>query len=411
MAKIGIDFGTTNTTVSFLSSRGEAIPIRINGKEKIPTLLYFPEDGSEPVIGEAAYEKYNACQNATSSNDADILLSGIISDLKQNMSQTEDVALYDRSISYTEVISIFFKKLKEYVEKHCFEGESVTDVCVTYPVAFDETPVKKDILKEAAELAGFNNVKLLPEPIAAAFGYCKNRDIRNQGVLIYDFGGGTFDVAFVKFDHNGEYLTLPPLGDANCGGANIDYAIYEEWDRLVYTKHQRHISEYEGETYSPILKLDCKKQKELMSNGIFQKHMLFLPPCANEICRLNPMSSERWNDIISPWVDKTMYLTKQMLDQVEAERDFTVDKVILIGGSSNLPIVMEKLREISPVEPMPVQDVDVAVANGAAIYVNMDNVEAETCYCIHDGCKMKTSNKFCMNCGRPNIRYNYYFDN
>lgn len=412
MAKIGIDFGTTNTTVSYISKKGEAIPIRIDGKEKIPTLLYFPKDGSEPIIGDAAYYKYEYCINANSHEEVDEILSGMISDLKQNMSQTEKIALPDgKLISYTEAISIFFKKLKDYLEKYCFEGDTITDVCITYPVTFDDTPNKKSILKDAAMLAGFNNVKLLPEPIAAAMGYSKNRNITNQGILIYDFGGGTFDIAYVKFDHNGLYMTLPSMGDANCGGVNIDYAIYEEWDNLVYANRKRHISEFEGETYLPILKLDCKKYKELMSKGGFLKYSLILPP-KFEFCSLNPMSKDKWYDIISPWVDKTISLTKQMLDRVKAEKNgFTVDKVILIGGSSRLPIVSEKLKEICPVEPMPVLDVDVAVANGAAIYINIDNVDVETCYCMIDGAKMDTSQKHCMFCGHHNFYYNYYFDN
>ena len=388
MAKIGIDFGTSYSTVSYMAHTGEAAPMRINGKEKIPTMLYFPESGGEPLVGESAYAKYEACRNAKSSEEADMILGGIITDLKRNMSKSENIPTPGGAMTYAEVISVFFKYIKDYAEKHCFEGESVTDVCITYPVSFDEAPSKKDLLKEAAQKAGFSVVKLLKEPVAAAMGYSMNRKIRNQGILIYDFGGGTFDVAYVKFDHNGDYM-IPchPLGDPDCGGEDIDNALYETWDKMVYAEKKKHISEHDGEVYLPILKEDCMKQKELMSQGIFNKHILVLP---SDIVRLESLSESCWNEIISPWIDKTISLTRRLLEEVALYEDAgcIVDKVILIGGSSRIPQVMTRLREICPVEPMPVQDVDVAVANGAAIYANMGDMTEKVCYCIYDGCKL-----------------------
>lgn len=414
MAKIGIDFGTSYSTASYMNLRtGEAVPIRINGKEKIPTMLYFPEDGANPLVGEAAYAKYDACQNAQTSDEADIVLSGIVTGLKRNMSRDEKVAIPGmKSISYAEAISIFLQYIKNYAENSCFEGEVITDVCITYPVSFDETPYKKEILKEAAKLAGFKVVKLLKEPVAAAMGYSSNRHIKNQGILIYDFGGGTFDVAYVKFDHNGEYIILPPIGNSDCGGENIDNALYEAWDQIVYAAKRRHISEYQNEVFLPVLKMDCMKQKEAMSLGVFQKHMLFLPPCASDIVRLNPLTPDQWDNIVLPWVDKTVMLTKQMIDRVNIEKSngLRIDKLILIGGSSRLPQVIKRLKSISPVEPTPVHDIDVAVANGAAIYINADSPLAQICYCIYDGTKLKTDQKHCICCGRQNFSYNYCFD-
>lgn len=416
MAKIGIDFGTSYSTVSYVNPRTEeAIPIRFNGKEKIPTMLYFPEDGGMPFVGERAYAMYEACQNAQTSEEADLVMSGIVTGLKRNMSRDERIAIPGmKSITYPEAISIFLKYIKEYSEKNCFEGELVTDVCITYPVAFDESPFKKEILREAARLAGFKVVKLLKEPIAAAIGYSGkqyDKRYRNQGVLIYDFGGGTFDVAYVKFDDIGSWVTLPPMGDSDCGGENIDNALYELWDKIVLNTYGRHISEYENEAFLPVLKLDCIKQKEAMSLGIFQKHMLFLPPCASEIVRLNPLSHSQWEDLISPWIDRTVMLTQQMIAKVKTEQcnGLEINKIILIGGSSRLPQVMEKLKEICEIEPTPVQDIDVAVANGAAMFANQD-VEVQQWFCIHCGTELGTDQPFCIHCGKPNFKYNYCFD-
>lgn len=415
MAKIGIDFGTSFTTMSYVDKQGLATPIRMHGKEKIPTMLYFPEDGGEILIGEAAYNKYQDCMDAETSEVADLILGGIITGLKRDMSRKGFVATPQGNMSYVSVIALFLGFLKKYAEDNVFEGESITDVCMTYPVAFDWQTEKKEILKEAAEQAGFSHVKLLKESVAALMGYENSHEIKNEGVLVYDFGGGTFDVAYVMFDHIGEQYMLPPIGDGECGGQNIDFALYENWDKKVQTKKGRHISKYDGEIFLPVLKSNCVKQKEKMSNGSFGPEFLPLPPAGSVFVKLGALSRQEWDDIVEPWVDKTIQKTNQMLQEIEhhnatCSNKLRVDKVVLIGGSSRLPMVYEKLKEICPVEPTRVPEVDVAVANGAAIFINKDEVREQTCYCIECGHKMTNKQRFCMYCGKPNLRYNHCFD-
>lgn len=415
MAKIGIDFGTSFTTMSYVNRQGQAVPIRVNGKEKIPTMLYFPEDGGEPLIGEAAYNKYQDCMDAETSEMADIILGGIITGLKRNMSFNGSVATPKGNMSYVSVIALFLEFLKKYAEKYEFNGEAITDVCMTYPVAFDWQADKKEILKEAAIQAGFSNVVLLKESVAALMGYENSHEIKNEGVLIYDFGGGTFDAAYVMFDYNGEQYMLPPVGDGECGGQNIDYALYENWDKKVKAQKGRHISMYENEVYLPVLKGNCVKQKEKMSNGSFGPEFLLLPPVGSVFLQLGALSRQEWDSIVEPWVDKTIQKTKQMLQEIECHNDTSsnklrVDKVILIGGSSRLPMVYDKLRNICPVEPTRVPEIDVAVANGAAIFINKNGLREQGCYCIMCGNKMTNRTRFCMICGKANIRYNHCFD-
>ena len=415
MAKIGIDFGTSFTTMSYVDRQGLATPIRVYGKEKIPTMLYFPEDGGEPLMGEAAYNKYQDCMDAETSEAADLILGGIITGLKRDMSRNGAVATPQGNMSYVSVIALFLSFLKKYAEDNVFEGECITDVCMTYPVAFDWQTEKKEILKEAAEKAGFKHVKLLKESVAALMWYENSHEIKNEGVLIYDFGGGTFDVAYVMFDHIGEQYMLPPIGDGECGGQNIDFALYENWDKKVQSQKGRHISKHENEVFLPILKNNCVKQKEKMSNGSFGPEFLPLPPAGSVFVKLGALSRQEWDDIVEPWVDKTLEKTNRMLQEIEhhnvtCSNKLRVDKVILIGGSSRLPMVYEKLRSICPVEPTRVPEVDVAVANGAAIFINKDEVREQTCYCIECGHKMTNKQRFCMICGKSNLRYNHCFD-
>lgn len=413
MAKIGIDFGTSYSVASYIDSQtGEAKPIRINGLEKIPTMLYFPSDSATPLVGQVAYEKYDACKDADSSDEMDDILSGLVTNIKRNMSKEGQVALPNGDvISYAQVVSLFLAYIKSEAEKTCFAGQTVDAVCITYPVAFDAAPDKKEILREAATLAGFNEVKLLMEPVAAAKGYFGKQQCKDTGVLIYDFGGGTFDLAFVKFDNNGNHLTYSIDGDPNCGGENIDYAIYEAWDEIVFRNSRRHISQYDGEFFLPILKTDCMKAKELMSNGAFNRKTLFLPPACAKIEKMPAFTQEQWDDMVNPWVDKTIVKVQQLLQKLKNDHNlgFKVDKVVLIGGSSRIPQVRTRLADVCPVAPEQTQDVDVAVANGAAIFINESSEEyaERDVYCIYCGKKIKTSYKFCNGCGKKNFRYDY----
>ena len=208
---------------------------------------------------------------------------------------------------------------------------------------------------------------------------------------------------------------LPPIGDGECGGQNIDLALYENWNQKIQREKHRQISMYDDEVFLPILKSNCVKQKEKMSNGMFGPEYLPLPPAASVLARVKALSRQEWDGIVEPWVDKTIAKTRQMLNAVEEHNSegamkFSVDKVILIGGSSRLPMVYEKLKQICPVAPTHVPEVDVAVANGAAIFISKDEIREETCFCIHCGNKLTNKYRFCTNCGKPNFRYNHCFD-
>lgn len=421
MAKIGIDFGTSYTTLSRVNpGTGSAEPIRINGKEKIPTMVFFPEDGDSPSFGEQAYNIYRTCLKMKDVNKSCRLLAGLYSDLKTNMNPEEQLFLPNgRSLSYTEMIGEFLKYLKEEVESTIFHGDFVTDVCITYPVKFEE--FKKNILREAASYAGFTNIKMLMEPVAAAMGYklAEEKELgslcRNKSVLVYDFGGGTFDLAFVRFDENGEHITLPPKGDLHCGGQDIDKNIYDEWDKLVFseTGGKKHISDVEGMVNAPFLKTTCRENKEEISeyfkNPERSREKSLNEDVADDYRELN-VSRQKWEDIVSPIIDKTISLTIEMLTFI-TEQNYSVEKVILIGGSSRISVVYDKLNKIPQIRGkiVRVADLDVAVANGAAIFANQEAVTAQKCYCRMCGEQLDTSMKFCRYCGTPNFRYDFRF--
>lgn len=408
MAKIGIDFGTSYSTISWINPRtNHAEPIRINGKEKIPTMLYFPSDSNTPLCGDEAYAIYEQCRQTTDEDEIAEYMGGIFSDLKRNMDRERVEYLPSgKAVHYVDLIAEFLKYLKQQAESNCFEGEKVTDVCITYPVKHPD--YKKEIMKEAAQKAGFKNVKLLMEPVAAAMGYSNTFEYKNHSILVYDFGGGTFDIAFVKFDKNGDHITLEPLGDNNCGGENIDKILYDEWEKIVRASTSSTISGLEGMIDTPFLKTDCMHGKETLCKIFTAQKKYTLRSFVGGTFRKLDITKDEWNNKISPIIDTTIRLTQQMLSKIKAE-SMTIDKTILIGGSSRIPLVAEKLTGILPSPPMHVNDLDVAVANGAAVYINQGEIPIKKCFCRMCGKELNTKMKFCPYCGKDNIRYDYRF--
>lgn len=409
MKKIGIDFGTSYSTVSWINPyTNRAEPIRINGKEKIPTMLYYPIDSNKPLCGEEAYAIYEQCRQTTEDDIIAEYMGGIFSDLKRNMDKERVEYLPSgKTVHYVDLIADYLRYLKQQAEINSLEGELITDVCITYPVKHPE--YKKEIMKEAAIKAGFKNVKLLMEPVAAAMGYSSSFDYKNQSILVYDFGGGTFDIAFVRFDKNGDYITLEPIGDENCGGENIDQIVYDEWEKIVRSSTGKTISGLEGVIDKPFLKTDCMHGKETLCKILSTQNKYTLRSFVGGSFRKFDITKVEWNAKISPIVDKTIRLTQQMLAKVKSE-SLIIDKTILIGGSSRIPFVAEKLASILPSPPMHVNDLDVAVANGAAVYINQGEIPIKKCFCRKCGKELDTKMKYCPSCGKDNCRYDYRFN-
>lgn len=411
MAKIGIDFGTSYSTVCRINPKtGKAEPIRINGEDKIPSILYYSPDGGEPMIGKEAFDMFELCRSIDDIDEVKRHIRGVVSGMKRKMNPDFRKRFADgRELSYIDMIGEFFTFIKHEVEQTVFIDEKVTGVCITHPVDFAD--YKKQILVEAAKKAGFKEVKLLMEPVAAAMGYKDNDfDFLDKSILIYDFGGGTFDLAFVKFDGNGDHITLPPMGNENCGGENIDRILYDAWDKMVYQESKQHIAKNQGEIDLPFLKAVCQRQKEFLSSYLKKLPQYTLRVSIGGISRQMPMTRDLWNDMISPIIDKTLVLTRQMLEAIEKE-NFSVDKILLIGGSSRFPQIKEELEKMLPGKVQAFEDADIAVAKGAAIFANEAAIPKKKCFCRMDGREMDTSMSCCPECGTPNFKYDYRFQN
>ncbi|MGD9213027.1 MAG: SUMF1/EgtB/PvdO family nonheme iron enzyme, partial [Desulfobacteraceae bacterium] len=205
----------------------------------------------------------------------------------------------------------------------------------------------------------------IEEPVAAAIGYSLNSHNLGRGILVYDFGGGTFDIAFiVSQDKDNYHIPLPTDGDNRCGGNNIDQALYEHWEILIKKRYARPICATALEMDIGFL-TQCRLQKESLTDTTKGKFSVKLPPPG--VLRVTrTIDRQTINQLMRPIIDKTILKTQSMLKKIE-KAGHELDTVILAGGSSRIPLVMERLKKILPVIPIEPMRTDVAVCVGALL--------------------------------------------
>lgn len=335
-----------------------------------------------------------------SEEDRNMILSSTIFSIKSKL-QPDGVVYYrNGSISHEEIVAAIFKKIKYEAETVCNFSTPLSEVTITHPVVFEQW--KKDILVRAARQAGFATISLLEEPIAAAVGYLKSAGIDSKGILVYDFGGGTFDVAYVKKGSDNKYqIPIQPLGEPKCGGDDIDRLIYNKFNDLSRSLYSIPLSNNMALADICFL-LRCRKNKERLSRSS-------IPVRCNEIHpldvskRLNmQITPQEFEQLISPIIDKTIAKTQCLLNEIE-RLGYPLEHAILIGGSSRIPLVSKKLLEILPIKPQPIMQTDVAVALGGiydeTVYDESVNLK-KYIFCIYCGAKNDIKGKYCTECGR-----------
>lgn len=407
MSVIGIDFGTSFCTVSWVNpntNMPETImfPNAVN-YYKIPSVVMFPAKGT-PVVG---YKAYQQLENAASAADSNLVQSRTVTSIKRKMQRNGSFLGH----SHQSVISQIFSHVVKEAQNAVSFSEPPNSLVLTHPVIFDEW--KKSMLKAAAVEAGFNeeNITLLEEPVSAALAYIKsNPHVKVRGVLVYDFGGGTFDVAYVQIDHHGKPLMpIDPDGDPQCGGDDIDLLIYDNWDKLAMQQHHRHLTRNSQEADLAFLS-QCRKQKELLSSSSTERFSQLLPVMEGhslERCEWRTTEVE-YNRLIAPIIDTTMTKTSSMLEAIR-QKKLPLDVVLLIGGSSRIPQVRNRLSEMLGDDKLikTTGQIDTAVSLGGVFYAlegfEKPKSKAGVCFCIHCGKKILMTDVYCMYCGTKNI--------
>ena len=343
---VGIDLGTTNSTIS-VYRKGMTETLKVEGQNSLPSVVSFLNNGNI-LVGQSAKNRILMDPNNTISSSKRFI---------GNSSKSYNIQ--GKRLSPMNVASHILKQLVESAKNSL--GEEIWDIVITIPAYFTEA--QREDTKRAGEEAGLNVLRLLPEPTAAAISYGLDKS-KDQLIMVYDLGGGTFDVSILEIKGN-EFRVKAVDGDSALGGDDFDRRIVK-WAAGKF-KHQTGIDILNDQGDSA-----RKAQQQMKETAENVKKMLSesktahfsLPNLMGQPLDLEITRSE-YNTLIAPLVEKTI----EKVQSVMKDADLTsmdIDRVILVGGSTKNRIIKEKVTQCIK-EPFIAERVDEVVSNGAAI--------------------------------------------
>ena len=350
MAKIiGIDLGTTNSCVAVMEG-GEATVIpNAEGGRTTPSVVAFTKDG-ERLVGQMAKRQAVANPDHT------------ISSIKREMGTDHKVKVEDKSYSPQEISAMILSKLKQDAESYL--GQKVTEAVITVPAYF--TDAQRQATKDAGKIAGLNVLRIINEPTAAALAYGLDKaENKNQKICVYDLGGGTFDVSIMEIG-DGVFEVLATKGNNRLGGDDFDNKII---DVLVQDfKDKNGIDLSKDRTALQRLKEAAEKAKIDLSGS--NKTCISLPYITADSTGPKHLEYEltkaKFEDLISDYIKETIQLTKDAIKDAGLTMG-QIDKVVLVGGSTRVPAVVEAVKNLIGKDPFKGINPDECVAMGAAI--------------------------------------------
>lgn len=357
---IGIDFGTCKSVMTWYNARtGQAETIRNEeGEEETPSLLYLGHSEAESLVGKLAQRKLNEDERPE--------YNRFVLSVKRNLVNAPARVLDRKVYRPVDLAARILAKLKKDAEVAHF-NRPVQHVVVTYPASFDT--LQQDKIKQAALQAGFTDVILLAEPVAAAIAYEQAGLEVGKSVLVYDFGAGTFDLAVLTQLSNGTYTQiLPPRGLLDCGGDDLDRELYNYCQEIALQTLKRPISSSPGLLDLQFL-LQCRERKENLSSSLSCSFNSYLDRETSPVFFKHTLQRTQFETRIRPFIERTVALTKAICEEASAKGS-PVDTVVLIGGSSRIPLVSALLLQSLPVAPRPWMQRDFAVALGAAYHAH-----------------------------------------
>jgi molecular chaperone DnaK len=344
---IGIDLGTTNSCVAFMDGSEVVVIPNAEGGRTTPSVVGFSKTG-ERLVGEAA--KRQAITNPEKT---------IIS-IKRHMGTNYKVNIDDKEYTPQEISAMILQKLKADAEAYL--GEPVTQAVITVPAYFNDS--QRQATKDAGRIAGLEVLRIINEPTAAALAYGLDKE-EDQKILVFDLGGGTFDVSILELG-DGVFEVLATSGDNQLGGDDFDQVII---DYLIEEfKKENGIDLRNDRMALQRLKDAAEKAKKDLSGVLTTTISLpFLTADATGPKHLEvTLTRAKFEELSAHLVERTMGPTRQALKDAGLNPS-DIDKVILVGGSTRIPAVQEAIKRLIGKEPSKGVNPDEVVAMGAAI--------------------------------------------
>ena len=348
MAKIiGIDLGTTNSCVSVIEG-GEAVVIpNAEGARTTPSVVAFKKDG-ERIVGRVAK------QQAVSNPDR------TISSIKRQMGTAHKVTIDGKAYTPQEISAMILAKLKQDAEAYL--GETVTEAVITVPAYF--TDAQRQATKDAGKIAGLDVKRIINEPTAAALAYGIDKEA-DQKIMVYDLGGGTFDVSIIEMG-DGVQEVLATAGNNRLGGDDFDQKIVN-W-MIAGFKAETGVDLSADKMALQRLREAAEKAKiELSGMTTSSINLPFITADATGPKHLDmTLTRAKFNELTADLVEATMGPVRQALSDSGLSIS-QIDKVLMVGGSSRIPAVQEAVQKILGKEPFKGINPDECVAMGAAL--------------------------------------------
>ncbi|WP_323090137.1 molecular chaperone DnaK [Allobaculum sp. JKK-2023] len=343
---IGIDLGTTNSCVAVMEGGEPKVIPNPEGNRTTPSVVAFKND--ERIIGDAA--KRQAITNPN-----------VIASIKRKMGTNEKVTVDGKDYTPQEISAMILQYIKTYAEEYL--GEPVKEAVITVPAYFNDA--QRQATKDAGTIAGLNVARIINEPTAAALAYGIDKTDKEIKVLVYDLGGGTFDVSILDLS-DGTFEVLSTNGDTHLGGDDFDNVI-ADWIVDQFKKDNGIDLKADKMAMQRIKEAAEKAKKDLSATMQAQISLPFISAGpAGPLHIETTLTRAKFNEMTKYLVEKTIVPIENALKDADLTVN-DIDEVLLVGGSTRIPAVQEAVKKATGKEPNKSVNPDEAVAIGAAI--------------------------------------------
>src|SRR6186997_651590 len=371
MAKvIGIDLGTTNSCMAVIEGGEPTVLPNAEGGRITPSVVAFTKDGQRLVGSPAKRQQVTNPQNTVFSikrfmgrkyDEVSEEMKIVPYEVVQGPNGDVRVKAADKDYAPPEISAMILQKLKADAE--AFLGEAVTDAVVTVPAYFNNA--QREATKDAGKIAGLNVVRIINEPTAAALAYGLDKEASDHTILVFDLGGGTFDVSVLELGE-GVFEVKATNGDNHLGGDNFDKAIVD-WMVAEFKRDQGIDLAQDRMALQRLYEAAEKAKIELSSTMTTQINLPFVTATPEGPKHLDlQLTRAKLNELSHELLERTVGPTKRVLEDAGLDPS-KIDHVVLVGGMTRMPAVQDKVKEIVGKDPHKGVNPDEVVAVGAAI--------------------------------------------
>ena len=346
MKIIGIDLGTTNSCVSVMEGKEAKVIPNLDGNRTTPSVVAFKDN--EIQVGEVAKRQVITNPNTVYS-------------VKRKMGTSEKISVNNKTYTPQEISAMILRNLKESAEAYL--GGKVTEAVITVPAYFNDA--QRQATKDAGKIAGLEVKRIINEPTAAALAYGIDKKTKEQTVLVFDLGGGTFDVSILELS-DGTFEVISTAGNNHLGGDDFDIKVVE-WLTKEFKKENGVDLSKDKMAFQRLRDAAEKAKKELSTITKSQISLPFISMNASGPVHLEKeLTRAKFNELTHDLVQATIEPVRRALkDAKMTSKD--IDEVLLVGGSTRTPAVQDAVKKILGKEPNRSINPDEVVAMGAAI--------------------------------------------